>query len=177
MQETHPERYARAVRVLHWSMALLIIGMLAAGLVMTSLAKDDPIRGTIYFWHKSFGVLLLCLAAVRLMARLQSFVPPLPLRIPAWQRRIAHLSHYAFYGFFFALPLSGILMSQSFGFAVPFFGVPLPRIFPPDRAMAENAEAAHAWLAYALMALIGLHAAGVIKHWLAERINLLKRMW
>jgi len=169
-------KYSLPIRILHWIIALLIIGLITVGLIMSDLPKDAPNRPLLYSVHKSFGVTVLFLAVLRFALRLRLGGPPLPLAIPAMERILAQLGHYAFYGFMIAMPVSGYIMSNSFGLSVKWFGIELPKLFPTDRETGHLAADFHSLAAYSLIGLILLHVAGVVKHYLKERINLLSRM-
>lgn len=170
------DKYPRNMRILHWLMALMIIGMLVSGLIMGGFPRDNPLRDQIYFLHKSFGVAVLLLATLRLSIRMFSYIPPLPEMIPMIEQKLAHLGHLALYFFMFALPISGILMSNGYGYAVPFFGLELPHIIEANRDTGKLAREAHEYMAFALMGLIGLHVLGALKHAVKERINLFRRI-
>ncbi len=174
--ETASEKYAPLLRVLHWLMALMIIGLLVVGLIMSDMPRTDPWHDTLYGLHKSFGFTVLVLAVVRVMARVRLGAPVLPAAIPALERLMAHLGHKALYIFMFVIPISGIVMSNSYGFAVSWFGLELPRIVGIDKARGHLAGEAHELLAYVLMGLLALHVLGALKHYVKERINLFKRM-
>lgn len=169
-------KYPLSLRLLHWLMALLILTLLALGLYMTGLERGDPHRADWYSLHKSLGVTVLALACLRVGVRLFSFIPPLPPEIPRAEAWLAHLGHLALYGFMFLLPLSGYIMSNSFGLSVHWFGVTLPRIVSPDRPRGTLASDIHTYGAYALMGMIALHVLAVLLHWRRQRINLLSRM-
>lgn len=171
-----PEKYPANLRILHWLMAAMIVGLLVSGLMMGDLDKGSPLRDQVYFLHKSFGVAVLILAFLRLIIRLFSTIPPLPDMISATERRFAYLGHLALYGFMFALPISGIVMSNGYGFAVPFFGLELPRIMEANRDIGHFAKEAHEYMAFALIGLIGLHVLGALKHLVKGRINLFRRI-
>lgn len=170
------EKYPLALRLLHWLMAALIIGLIIMGLVMSDLQRTDPLRGQLYSLHKSFGVTVLVLALLRLALRFKLGVPALPSIIPAKERFLAHWGHLGLYGFMFALPITGMLMSNSFGFPVAWFGVELPRIASVNKDAGHQFEELHETLAYVLMALLALHVAGALKHYFKEKTNLFRRM-
>jgi len=170
-------KYPLSLRILHWLIAALILALLAVGLVMTHLDKDDPSRPTLFGLHKSFGVTLLLLAALRLYLRLRLIIPPLPEIIPAFERAMAGLSHWLLYGFMFAMPLSGYLMTNFFGRPVQWFGLTLPKLVAVDKDRGEWAWQFHWIAAYLLIGLITLHASAALWHFLRQRVNLLERMW
>ncbi|MBE0547178.1 MAG: cytochrome b [Rubrivivax sp.] len=168
-------RYHLGSIVLHWLLALLILGSLAVGLYMTGL-PFSPARLKLYNWHKWAGVTILVLSAVRLLWRLTHRPPP-AAPMPAWQRRAAHGAHAVLYALFFAVPLAGWAYSSAAGFPVVLFGVlPLPDFVSPDRALSETLKTVHHGLAYALAAVVALHVAAALKHHFIDRDGLLLRM-
>lgn len=64
--------YGSVAIAFHWSMAVLILGMLALGLYMHDLPLDQPSTFALYQWHKSFGFVVLALAVLRLLWRLST---------------------------------------------------------------------------------------------------------
>ncbi len=158
-------KYSLSARILHWSMAIVIIGLLGMGIYMKEfLDKEAPNRMMIYNLHKSFGVLILILILIRFLNRLKNKPPHLPYTLPKYERILAHLAHIALYIFMVIVPLSGYLMSNSFGYPAMFFGYEMPFLiaknFDHGKVFAEIHEVA----AYSLLAVVALHILGVIKH-------------
>jgi cytochrome b561 len=173
---TRPSRYTRTAIALHWLLALAITTAFCVGLYMTDLPMS-PQRLKLYNWHKWAGICILALSALRLLWRL-GHRPPASGPMPAWQRRSAHATHHLLYLLFFAVPLAGWAYSSAVGFPVVLFGVlPLPSFVPVDKALAASLKPWHAYLAYALAALVVLHVAAALKHQLVDRDGLLWRMW
>jgi len=170
-------KYHLSIRILHWLMAAIIISLLAVGLIMEDLPRSDPLRATLFSLHKSFGITILFLAIIRLGLRLRLGIPPLPDIIPAIERVMAELGHKTLYCFMFALPLSGYLMTNSFGFPVKWFGIELPRLIDADKARGHLLVDFHQYAAYILIGVISVHALAVLWHFLKQRLNLLSRMW
>ena len=54
-------KYPLAMRILHWTMAVLILGMIWVGWTMVSAGEDDF---DFYPWHKSFGLLIFILVII-----------------------------------------------------------------------------------------------------------------
>lgn len=168
-------RYSSAAIAIHWLTALLIFGAIAMGVYMTSL-QISPTRLKLYNWHKWLGISILALSLVRVLWR-ATHRPPVDLPMPAWQRRAAHLTHWALYALLFAVPLAGWAYSSASGFPVVVFGlIPLPDLVAPDRSLAEALKALHVGLALGLGAGIVLHVAAVCKHQLLDRDGILSRM-
>lgn len=170
-------QYPLSMRAMHWTMAILLIGMLAMGLYMTDLERADPMRMVLYDTHKAFGVFLLILVFVRLAIRMASVKPALPDAIKPHEALAAKSAYVVFYGVMIAIPVTGYSMSAFAGFPVKFLGMELPRFLPIDRGLSGLAGELHEWLAYVLIAMIGLHILAVIKHIVFDKVNLLKRMW
>jgi cytochrome b561 len=169
------ERYTRTAVVLHWLLALMILGSFAMGLYLADL-PISPARLKLINWHKWAGVTILALSALRLLWRLTHH-PPADLPMPPWQRRAAHATHLLMYALFFAVPLAGWAYSSAAGFPVVWLGVlPLPDWVPVDRALAETLKGLHRALAYTLAASVALHVAATLKHHLVDRDALLQRM-
>ncbi len=66
--ENTEERYGVIAILFHWSMALLVIGLVILGLYMVTLPDVGFNTKKIYliFYHKAFGILVLMLLAPRL---------------------------------------------------------------------------------------------------------------
>src|SRR2546423_12525375 len=71
LTENTAERYGVVAMLLHWLMALLLIGLLVLGLYMVRLpdAGFDSKKITLILYHKELGLLLLVLFAARLAWR------------------------------------------------------------------------------------------------------------
>lgn len=171
-------KYHVSMRLMHWTMAVLILGLIAVGWYMTELPKEDAMRGTFYGLHKSFGVLVLGLVAVRLVLRLMIPVPPLPETIPVIVRQLSRGAHNLLYFFMVATPLSGYMMSNAFGHPVQFFGLTLPKFFPDSKELGGVAHNLHEILPYVMLALVLLHVLGALKHRFLEskENDVLRRM-
>ena len=155
-------RHDAFARLLHWSMALLILAMLFVGVAMVS---SLTLRPALLALHRPLGIALLVLAVVRLVHRLRRRPPPLPADLPAWQRLAARASHVALYVLMLAMPLVGWAMVSAAGNPVTLWGdVRLPPIVVHDPALYTVLRTAHAWLAGALLAVVLLHIAAALHH-------------
>ncbi len=169
------DQYCLTAKALHWGMAALILCLLVVGTVMIQLPKGDA-RMAVYGLHKEFGVVVLALALVRLVARQVMGVPALPATMTAREGQLTHLVHWALYGLMFAVPVAGILMSQSGGHDVQVFGLPLPTLLGKDKALHELFEDTHLALAVLLALLVAAHAAAALRHHFVMKDTVLTRM-
>lgn len=171
------ERYTATAILLHWLIAALVVTMIVLGQVMTEVPRQTPLRGALFNFHKSLGLLVLALVVVRLAWRVGHRPPPLPAGIPAWNRQLASLTHGAFYVLLLAQPLLGYIASVFGKYGVKFFGLPLPAWGRDDPAVREPFLAAHHLVGDLLVALIALHLAGVAWHRFGRAPDLWRRMW
>ncbi|MBB6250537.1 cytochrome b [Nitrospirillum iridis] len=158
-----PHTFSGAARLLHWLMAVLIIGMLFIGVGMVSTV------GNSHTWlvplHKSVGATLLVLVLIRLAVRATHRPPPLPADMPAPQKAIAHLSHIVLYALMIALPLVGWSMLSAGGYPITVWGAAhLPPLMAPDRGLYATLRHLHTYLAYALFLTVIAHLSAALMH-------------
>lgn len=168
-------RYNATARILHWLMALGMLGVFGVGLYMTGLPLS-PQKLQIYSWHKWAGVTLFLLFLLRFAWRL-AHRPPEALPMPAWQRLAAEGVHVLLYVLMFAIPLSGWLMSSAKGFQTVYFGVlPIPDLLGKNPELGDLLKTVHFSLNLLMIALVAGHAAAAVKHHLIDRDDTLRRM-
>jgi cytochrome b561 len=170
------ERWGPVSQLLHWLIVLMILGMGTVGLVMTEM-RNSPDKIQLYLLHKSFGLTVLALIALRLLWRLYAGAPQPVAGTPHWQERIASLTHGGLYALVFAMPISGWLLNSAAGFPLRWFGLfNLPSIAAKNESLHELAEEAHEWLFWILIAVAVMHAAAAIYHHVFQRDATLARM-
>ncbi|WP_422136021.1 cytochrome b [Endozoicomonas sp. ALD040] len=159
-----PAKYPLLMRLLHWLMAITILSIIASGWYMAGLSKDVSYKYDIYPWHKSFGILVLLLVAIRILIRLFSKVPELPKGLPNREKVLAKITHYSLYALMILVPLSGLTMSDAGGRDVFFFGIQLPEFMEDNKELAGTLHTIHSYIPYAFLAIIALHVVGAFKH-------------
>jgi len=171
------QRYTTTAIVLHWLVALLIIGAFTLGLVMTDIPGFSPTKLRYYAWHKWAGVTVMLLAVLRLLWRLKNRPPAFLAAMPAWQRGAAHGLHHLLYVFIFAVPLSGYFYTLAAGFPVVYFGLfQLPVLIAKNAPLAETLKGVHYWLTMSMAALVFLHVLAALKHTIIDRDGTMRRM-
>jgi cytochrome b561 len=168
------KKYSLLQRSLHWIMALIIISLIILGLIMGDF--NDSIKPTAYFYHKSFGALILFLFIIRFITKLKKGEPESPKSIKKIDIKLGHITHYCLYFFMFLMPASGWVMSNAAGYPVKLFFIPLPNLVEKSKALSGIAHEIHEISAFILIALISLHVIGFLKHLIVEKENLLKRI-
>ncbi len=150
-------------RLLHWTMALAVIAMLALG---TVIAEMQPDLSTLWLYglHKTVGIIILTLAVIRLIWHRLSPPPP-PIGPPrGWETRAARAAHVLFYILLIAIPLSGWFASSATGIDVMLFDRwILPPIAPVSELWEKRGFAVHEALTTALIALIVIHVLAALK--------------
>jgi cytochrome b561 len=172
---TTDERYGRPAIAFHWISVLLVVTVGVLGLLHDSWPKK-----TQAFWiniHALIGLLLWLLLIARLMWRRRHAPPALPADVGELSRRLSALVHAALYTLLFVIPMLGIVTFIWHGRVFDFglfrvnFGV------RSNRAIFNPTEDIHGDLAYALFALVGLHACAALWHHFIRRDGVLRRMW
>jgi cytochrome b561 len=172
-----PSRYSAAQKVLHWTMAVLIVVMVAVGLTMTNMG-DGPLKNALYELHKSTGLLVLVLALIRVAVRRTRSAPPLE-PMPEWQRIAAYTSHYSMYVLIVLVPLMGWIATSycckpvNFLWTVP---VSLPIPDAPTMEAAKPLFLIHFTLAFILAAIVTIHVTAALHHHFVKRDRTLLRM-
>ncbi|MDX8388036.1 MAG: cytochrome b [Ghiorsea sp.] len=170
-----PEIYGWVSIVIHWFMALLIIGMFALGLYMVELTYVDAWYKSAPELHKSVGLILLFLLVFRLVWRLTNTLPV--IFGEGFEKVIALLVHRMHYVFMFALMISGYLISTSDGRGIEVFTwFEVPAVLPAEKGREETAGFVHMLLAWAFMGFVVLHASAALKHHFIDKDKTLLRM-
>lgn len=172
-----PIRFDPVARLLHWTMAFLLIGMVILGFYAANLKPDDPIAPRLFHWHRSLGVFAFVLAVIRLSWRLRHPLPPFHAAMPEWERRDTVRIERGLYLLILVIPITGYLASTADGKAVSVFGLELPALLEADKARGTALAAAHFGTALLLTTLATLHILFVFKHHHLDRDGLLSRMW
>jgi len=169
-------RYTPVARTFHWVTAALVLPMAALGFVLLDLPAGRT-QDLAFDLHRSTGVLLFVLTALRLAWRLGHPPPPLPADVPTPQRRAAGLVHALLYALLLAMPLVGWWATSAYGATIRVYGLfVLPPLVAKDEALAERAFALHGALGIVLLALVAVHVAGALYHRFVRRDDVLRRM-
>ncbi|MFM0007306.1 cytochrome b [Paraburkholderia dipogonis] len=167
--------FSPLARLLHWTMAPLIIAMLFIGVGM--VATVSSAHNTLIAIHRPLGIALLLLVVLRAGVRLTRGSPPLPDDMPTPQRFAAKASHLVLYVLMAAMPLIGWAMLSAAGYPVTLYGpLHLPPIAPHNVELFALLRALHTWLASALFATVLLHLAAALFHGLIRRDGVFSSM-
>jgi cytochrome b561 len=161
-------------RLLHWTMAAMILTMLCIGVAMVaSLANYHALISI----HRPLGIAILVLVVVRFVNRQLSSLPPFPASMSRAERLAASASELTMYGLMFILPLVGWGMLSAARYPIVLFGsVHLPVILPHNAMLYAVLRKAHTILAYLFFLTFLAHFGAILFHTLIVRDGILKRM-
>ncbi len=139
--------------------------LIAVGTYMTGLDKADPSKMQVMDIHKSFGVIFMQLAIIRVIWSRINNSPALPSILASWERLLSKTITGSLYLLMLAIPFSGYAMTNLFGYPASLFGlVDLPLLFAKNSEVALLAKQADVLLVYTLMVALFAHIAGALKH-------------
>ncbi|MFQ3234718.1 MAG: cytochrome b561 [Paraglaciecola sp.] len=167
--------YAPASVWLHWLMFILFIGAYCSIEFRVLFEKGTAARDLMKYSHFIFGLSILLLAGLRIVARL---VTPKVAResYNKFQRYASTIMFTGLYVLMVVQPLLGWATISAEGHSVDISAFTLPALIGEDQQLAKQIEEIHQLLGQTGYGLIGLHAlAGLIHHYVVGD-NTLKRM-
>jgi cytochrome b561 len=171
------ERYGIVARVLHWSIGALIVAQLVLGFWTFEFMERTAARSANVNLHKALGVVLLILVLLRVAWRLHDPAPPLPASVGAQERVGARLGHVLLYILMVAMPVLGLLTSDTGGRPTDVFGLfTVPLMVGESEELHEFFESAHKVGAWALGILIVFHVAAAAMHRFVRKDGVTDRM-
>jgi cytochrome b561 len=162
--DTPAARYTLTAIVLHWVLAVFIIGEFAWGWWMLEIPKSPPgMRADAFNLHKSIGMCVLVLMVVRLGWNISHRAPSLPA-MPAWQALAVRVTHALLYVVLIVNPLAGFLGSVWSGYPIKWFGATLPALGSNSPALKDAMSTLHLATGWLLAALVTMHIGAAIYH-------------
>ena len=183
---TGVKRYSVSARWFHWLTTLLILVIVPLGWMFAEFKTTPDGHFHAYFpgpvaayasAHKTLGLVVLALVAVRLAYRLANRPPPLPGQVSVVEAGLAHATHWVLYLVLLAMPISGYVMSSGGKRPISIFGLfDFPKLPGVTEQVAKSAAVVHLTAQFAVYAFVILHVAGVCWHLFVRRDDLLGRM-
>lgn len=177
--------YHPVQRALHWSVAAGVALAAPLGIFIADFS-DAEVRGLtggglgigdLYWWHKSFGFLVLTLMLVRVVARLRFGEPPHDPPLARHERIASHAVHKLLYVALIVGPLLGWLGTSLYGPGVAnFFGITMPDLAGQDREMSKLVLNIHGIVGMTILWLVAAHLAGAAFHGWVKRDGVVQRM-
>ncbi|MDH6193727.1 cytochrome b561 [Mycobacterium frederiksbergense] len=167
-------RFNLLARLLHWSMAVMVIAQFFIGVTMIAALSYYPLLLAI---HRPLGIAILVFAIVRLANRLTRRLPPFLATMSPLERRVASYSEYLLYALLLVQPLIGWAMLSAAQSPIVLAGqLHLPGIAPHDITLYAALRTAHTVSAYLLFATFTAHICAVVFHTVGLRDGIIGRM-
>jgi cytochrome b561 len=169
-------RYHPVAKALHWLMALLVAIQFGIAWTMPDIGPHTRL-GRLISLHLTVGALIGLAALARVSWRLRHSAPGALATEPRWLRAGARVSHATLYFLLLIVPLLGWAAASARGWRVTLFpGLALPALLPRGSKPGFLAGDVHSFLAYTLLAIVGLHIAAALYHRLILHDGVLARM-
>ena len=170
--------FSRSTRILHWLVALHMIGLIILGWWMIDLSFYSSWYYLAPQLHKSFGVTVFILGVLLLLAKLQKRPPPLQTH-SGFERLASKIAHIVLFASVFTIPISGYVFTTFTGESVAVFDLfNIPAILKVSETVRDWAIDFHIYASYGLIAVILAHMAGALKHHFFDRDRtLLQMIW
>lgn len=172
-----PERFGSLIKLLHWLIFILVTLQYSIMIRRIYIPEQAPDNLWYMLLHKSFGLVVLGVAALMIVSRQFGQRPPYPPGAP-YQNLLAKVVHFLLYACLILMPLGGILMTVFSGRALAIFGYPLisADFIEPNKALSNFFYTGHIVAAYILLALILPHVIAVLYHHFILKDRVLSRM-
>ena len=169
--------YGRITIVLHWIVAVTVIGLFALGFWMVDLGYYDPWYQQGPDLHKSIGILLFLVMVFRVFWQKIQTTPNALSSHSLAEKKIGSIVHSFLYFSLFILMISGYLISTADGRAIEVFQLfsiaSIGEIFADQEDLSGTV---HKYLAYTLITTVVLHALAALKHHFIDKDKTLLRM-
>ena len=170
-------RWSVSTIALHWLTLLLVVAQFTSALMLTGGGEDRPSGQLLFTIHRSTGVVTWWVVVGRLGWRAaRAHLPPFPASMSKLQQSIAKANEYGLYALLVLQPLTGLGDTAFRGRPFVLFGLTVPEMLEPEKAVFHVLHAAHIWGASALALLIALHAGAALFHGVVLRDGVLQRM-
>lgn len=161
------QRHSGWTIALHWGTVLALVALVAA-VLLREVVEDKALRALLLDAHRQLGLAVGLALVARIGVRLAVGLAETARHLPAPLRLAGAATHWVLYGALAALVALGLALSNAHAVEVKLFGLlPLPLLVGEDADLADTLGDWHLWAAWALLALVLLHAAAALAHhWL-----------
>lgn len=173
-----PDQYGWGSILLHWSMAIALIGMYLLGDYMVDLNYYDAWYHKAPALHKATGIVIALVLIFRWVWNVSQH-KPVPLERNPRLIMLAKFGHLTLYLLIILLVVSGYLISTAKGQGIDVFGIfKFPALLADNADRGEIAGSLHAFIATFFMLMVVLHAiAALIHHFIFKDRTLQRMLW
>lgn len=163
-------------KVLHWLIVALLIGQFIVAWTMPHIGRNTPVT-TLISLHFTIGMVILFVAAIRLLWRVTHGEPAPEGGLPPWQMQSARIVHWLLYVLLFVIPVLGWINASWRNMPVVMFGVELPKLVATRAPGWQWTGDIHGLLSnYVMLGLVGLHVVAALYHYFVRRDGVLQRI-
>ena len=176
LRESRTE-FGLITRWTHAVVVALIVLQLILGWSMGLLPEHSSAQALVIEAHESCGLLLLGVALFFILWAVVLNQRPENDGIKGWQRKLSLWVHGLLFALIILEPLLGLTLVELGGHAVSFFGIGhIPAFLGRHHDAAEVVEDVHAFVAWCIVVVAGLHALAALYHHFIERDDVLVGM-
>lgn len=170
------DSYGGVAKTLHWLVFALVFAQFAVAIAMPDIGRGT-VPGALINLHMSLGISILLIVVVRWLWRIDHRVPLATADMPRWEQPVARTTHALLYLLLVVIPILGWINASARDWTIVVFGAAaLPHLVAAKSRTGMQAGDVHTFLAWALLAAIGLHVAGALYHRFVRRDGVLQRM-
>lgn len=167
--------YGRTAKALHWLVFALVAAQFIVAIAMPDIGRGTK-PGTLINLHMSLGFGIVTVIALRWLWRVGHPVPLVTADVPLWEQTVARVTHVLLYVLLFVNPFLGWANASARDWDIVVFGKALPHLVAAQSRVGRVAGDVHVYLAWSLLALIGLHVAAALYHYFVRHDGVLQRM-
>lgn len=169
-------RHPAIMIALHWGTLIAIVISVSA-MFLRDASEDSTVRQVLLDIHRQLGLAVLISVGLRIAVRIGTRFADHAPDMSAVLRLAARMAHVILYGMLIALPVEGWFLTNAHGIRLSVFGVALlPNLMAADSDAADVLSDYHVWLAWGLLAVVGMHAAAALWHHYIRRDPVLRAM-
>ncbi|MFT5548709.1 MAG: cytochrome b561 [Candidatus Azotimanducaceae bacterium] len=171
------DRFGLVSIILHWLMAIIVIGSFGLGWYMVDLTYYDSLYIKLPFLHKSVGIVFGLLLIFRLFWKVINVKPTFEDGLSRLERLAASTAHWGFYCLMALIVVSGYLISTADNSSISVFDIfQVPATITSIPEQEDIAGLVHEYLSYGIIGLTALHASAALKHHFIDKDNSLRKM-
>jgi cytochrome b561 len=145
------------------------------GIYTWELAKEASPRTFYFNLHKSIGVTLLALIAIRVLWRITHRPPAMLSSYKPWEKKLATAMHHSLYLLMVAMPVTGLIMAVNSKYGVMWFGIDFIEGLD-NSTLRDLFKEAHEIIGALLLIAVIVHILGALKHKFIDKDGTMKRM-
>ncbi|MEZ2131679.1 MULTISPECIES: cytochrome b [unclassified Sinorhizobium] len=169
-------RYDRVTIALHWATAILVTGQFTSAHIWEQFQRGTSLRLSLISTHIAFGILLAAVIIARICWRFMNR-GKLPPAVSGLQHVAASTVHFLLYGLLICQVALGFTLGWAVNLPLSFFGLfTIPQLLTIAPEARQTIAALHNGVAWAIIAIAGIHAAAALLHHYVLRDHVLLRM-